>query len=97
MDNGVIFFLILVIVFAIIVLITFKNDEKVNKNTNSTIKNLPKEQTNTLMEELLNTIKSLNQKVNIIMWLMLIPIIINVVLIFLAIFMMNETIIKLFH
>lgn len=86
MDNGLLLGLIALIIFAVMLIISINNDIKGKRekdfiNIVETSSN--DEQTNMLLTELLITEKSSNAKLNVIMWIMLIPIIINIILLFL--------------
>ncbi len=98
MDTGLLLGLIAFIIFSIMLIISINNDAKKKKENefiNIVETSNSEEQTNILLTELLLVEKSSNAKLNVIMWIMLIPIIINIIAIFLAISAMNEIIVKL--
>lgn len=98
MDNGLLLGLFAFVIFSIMLIISINNDTKKkreNEFINIVENSSNDEQTNMLLTELLIIEKSSNAKLNVIMWIMLIPIIINIIAIFLAISTMNEIIVKL--
>lgn len=98
MDNGLLLGLFAFVIFSIMLIISINNDTKKKKENefiNIVENSSSDEQTKMLLTELLIIEKSSNAKLNVIMWIMLIPIIINIITIFLAISAMNEIIAKL--
>lgn len=98
MDNGLLIAIIAVIIFSVMLIISINNSIKEKREKefiNILNTQTDNKQTNTLLIELLKTEKSSNMKLNIIMWIMLIPIIINVILLFITISAINEIILKI--
>lgn len=98
MDNGLLLGLFAFIIFSIMLIISISNDtkkKKVNEIINIVETSKSEEQAKILLTELLLIEKSSNAKLNIIMWIMLIPIIINLITIFLVVSAINEIITKL--
>lgn len=98
MNNGLLLGLIAFIIFAVMLIISINNDIKEKRerefiNIIETSSN--DEKTNMLLTELLITEKSSNTKLNVIMWIMLIPIIINIIMLFLTASAINEMIQKI--
>lgn len=95
MDSGLVLGLIAFIIFAVMLIISINNDIKKKREKdfiNIIETSNSDEQTNLLLKELLITEKSSNAKLNVIMWIMLIPIIINIITIFLAVTAVNKII-----
>lgn len=98
MDSGLLLGLIAFIIFAVMLIISINNDIKKKREKdfiNIIETSNSDEQTNLLLKELLITEKSSNAKLNVIMWIMLIPIIINIIMLFLTISAINEMIQKI--
>lgn len=98
MDNGLLLGLFAFVIFSIMLIISINNDAKKKKENefiNIVENSSSDEQTKMLLTELLIIEKSSNAKLNVIIWIMLIPIIINIIAIFLAISAINEIIVKL--
>lgn len=92
MDNGFVISVIAVIFFTILLIICNNNEKEKERNKllfESIEKRSGTEQTNIILIELLKCEKSSNAKLNVIMWIMLIPIIINIILIFLVLTLIN--------
>lgn len=98
MNNGLLLGLFAFVIFSIMLIISINNDTKKkreNEFINIVENSSSDEQKKLFLTELLIIEKSSNAKLNVIMWIMLIPIIINIIAIFLAISAMNEIIVKL--
>lgn len=98
MESGLLLGLIAFIIFAVMLIISINNDIKKKREKdfiNIIETSNSDEQTNLLLKELLITEKSSNAKLNVIMWIMLIPIIINIIMLFLTISAINEMIQKI--
>lgn len=97
MDIGLLLGLIAFIIFLIMLIFSINNDTR--KKRERELIEIIEESNNeepkiTLLTELLLIEKSSNTKLNIIMWIMLIPIIINIIMLFITISVTNEIIEK---
>ncbi len=98
MDNGLLIGLIALIIFLIMFLISINNEtqkKKENDFTNTVNEINNEDKVIALLTELLITEKSNNSKLNIIMWILLIPIIINIAILFFTISVTNGIIEKI--